>query len=315
MITDQAASLKLGGIANIDMRRREQMHLTAYNIKSVTLCLVLLIVILCSGIVSADVTPQVKTDKDTYNAGETIQVNFFNAPGYNRDWICIVSAESRDDDAGDYKNMPHGLNQGVLTFDVPSTPGKYEVRAYYNYSRNGYVVSARYPFYVGVAAPAAGQKMVGLPEVIPAPSPVYSTASGDTPISIAILYFTPLSMDAAHYGITVTNTLRDHPKIKSTFIVLGRKDLEMFLTENNLQQNDHMDNMIEIGTRLGLNYVIAGNITKRGSTLVTKYKIANVTQRNIIYTNQFMAAGETDLISHVMKMGDNIINAILRGAN
>lgn len=294
------------------------MHMTAKKIKSISFCIVLLIMILSTQAVSADDAPQVKTDKDSYSAGETIRVNFFNAPGSNRDWICIVSAESQDNDAGTYQYMPHGLNQGTLTFDVPSTPGKYEVRAYYNYSRNGYVVSARYPFFVGVpapvSAPVAGHKSTGLPEVIPAPSPAYSPATGDSPISVAILYFTPLSMDAAHYGITVTNTLRDHPKIKSTFIVLGRKDLEMFLTENNLQQNDQMDNMIEIGTRLGVNYVIAGNITKRGSTIVTKYKIAGVAERNIIYTNQFMAAGETDLISHVMKMGDNIISAILRGA-
>ena len=54
---------------------------------------------------------------------------------------------SPDNEAGDYKYMPKGLGQGSLLFDLPS-PGKYEVRAYYNYSRNGYVVSARYAFSV-----------------------------------------------------------------------------------------------------------------------------------------------------------------------
>jgi len=43
--------------------------------------------------------------------------------------------------------MPKGLGQGFLIFDPPS-PGKYEARAYYNYSRNGYVVSGRYTFSV-----------------------------------------------------------------------------------------------------------------------------------------------------------------------
>ncbi len=89
----------------------------------------------------------VNTDKDIYNPGETIKVNFSNAPGNDRDWICIVPVGSPDTEAGDYKYMPTGLGQGVLTFESPS-PGKYEVRVYYNYSRNGYVVSGRYAFSV-----------------------------------------------------------------------------------------------------------------------------------------------------------------------
>ena len=87
------------------------------------------------------------TDKDIYNQGEVIRVNFTNAPGNQNDWICIVPAGSPDTEGGDYKYIPAGLRQGVLIFSPPS-PGQYEVRAYYNYSRNGYVVSGRYAFSV-----------------------------------------------------------------------------------------------------------------------------------------------------------------------
>jgi len=87
------------------------------------------------------------TDKDTYKYGEVIKVNFSNSPGKEADWICIVPSDSADTEAGDYKTMPKGLAQGVLTFDPPS-PGKYEVRAYYDYTRKGYVVSGRYSFSV-----------------------------------------------------------------------------------------------------------------------------------------------------------------------
>jgi hypothetical protein len=99
--------------------------------------------------------PIVNTDKEIYNYGETITVNFFNAPGYERDWICIVPAGSPDNVPGDYKYIPQGLNQGILTFDSPS-PGKYEVRAYYNHSvlnYNEYVVSARHGFSVVAGGP------------------------------------------------------------------------------------------------------------------------------------------------------------------
>lgn len=76
----------------------------------------------------------VSTDKDVYNYGEKIKVNFFNSPGNDGDWICIVPFASPVTEPGVYQYLPKGLSQGVLTFDAPAS-GKYEVRAYYNYSR------------------------------------------------------------------------------------------------------------------------------------------------------------------------------------
>jgi hypothetical protein len=95
----------------------------------------------------ADATVFVTTDKDSYKYGEVIKINYFNAPGKESDWICIIPEGSPDNEAGDYQNMPKGLTQGVLTFNSP-TPGKYEARAYCDYSKKGYVVSARHSFLV-----------------------------------------------------------------------------------------------------------------------------------------------------------------------
>lgn len=90
----------------------------------------------------------VTTDKELYDTGETIKVSYSNAPGKDGDWICIASSALPDTDgAADYQYLPKGTEKGTLTFELPS-PGKYEVRAYYNYNRNGYKVAARYPFTV-----------------------------------------------------------------------------------------------------------------------------------------------------------------------
>lgn len=100
----------------------------------------------------------VNTDKNLYDTGETIKVSYSNAPGNDGDWICIVSSDLPDTDGGDYQNLPKGSEKGILTFELPS-PGKYEVRAYYNYKRNGYKVAARYPFSVkGIDAKKAIKK-------------------------------------------------------------------------------------------------------------------------------------------------------------
>ncbi len=97
--------------------------------------------------ISVEGASVVWTDKDIYNQGEIIRVNFTNAPGNYNDWICIVPVGAPDTDGGDWKYIPSGVRQGVLIFNLPS-PGQYEVRAYYNYYRNGYVVTDRYAFLV-----------------------------------------------------------------------------------------------------------------------------------------------------------------------
>jgi TolB-like protein len=266
--------------------------------------------------------PIVNTDKDIYNQGEMIKVNFSDSPGDNGDWICIVPVGSPDTDAGDYQYMPKGLSQGVLTFDPPS-PGKYEVRAYFNYRRNGYVVSARHGFSVGgrvssveseMASPA--KPRTGADKIKPVESQSITDISRDPPrISVSVFHFTPLSMDASPYGITVTNTMMNAPKMQSSFVMLGRKDLETFLAANNLQQNDQTENVINIGTRMGVDFVIAGSIGKRGTMIVTNCKVVSIEQRKVVFTNQFTSTGEADLISNIMKMSDAIIEAILRSTS
>lgn len=123
------------------------MQTISAKIRPIVSSIVLIIMAFCCQTATAGVTPQVNTDKKVYNYGETIKVNFSNAPGDEQDWICIVTADSPVTEAGDYKYMPKGMSQGILNFDPPS-PGEYEVRAYYNYARKGYVVSDRYAFSV-----------------------------------------------------------------------------------------------------------------------------------------------------------------------
>jgi hypothetical protein len=112
---------------------------------SITHTIVLIMLAFCFQTAIAEGQPLIQTDKEIYNYGEEIMVHFYNAPGYARDWLCIVPVGSLDNEAGDYKYIPEGVGQGVLTFKSPR-PGQYEARAYYNYSPFQYTVTARYRF-------------------------------------------------------------------------------------------------------------------------------------------------------------------------
>lgn len=113
----------------------------------IAIVILIMVTLFCQTSLAGE-APTVSTDKDAYSYGEIIKVNFSNAPGNDRDWICIIPVGSPDTDSGDYKSLPKGLVQGFLTF-APPAPGKYEARAYYDYGRKGYAVSGRYVFSVG----------------------------------------------------------------------------------------------------------------------------------------------------------------------
>lgn len=111
-----------------------------------SLFFLVMIVSLCSTI-HAQSAVKIATDKDTYNYGEIIRVNYFQAPGHPKDWICIVPEGTPDTEEGEYQYIPEGSNQGTLSFETTS-PGQFEARAYYNYTKKGFVVSSRHRFSV-----------------------------------------------------------------------------------------------------------------------------------------------------------------------
>ena len=119
-------------------------------------------------------------------------------------------------------------------------------------------------------------------------------------------------MDASSYGIIVTNTLINALRMQTPFVMMDRRDLETFLAANDLQQNDQIENVANIGTKLGLNFVIAGSVDKRGTMIVTNCKVISIEQKKVVFTKQSISRGEADLISDIIKMSDAIIEAILR---
>jgi len=267
---------------------------------------------LCCRMACAESGPRVKTDKDVYSPGETIQVSFYNAFGSNRDWICIVPAGSPDDEAGNYQYLPHNTRQGVLSFEAPP-PGRHEVRAYYDYSRRGYLVSARHSFSVveKVSSPPPAVLTEEKPKLPQSPA-ARTLFAGRQKFNVAVFYFTPLSVEATAYGNIITSALANSPKMQSVFDLLGRKDLEAFLSSNNLQQNDQLDNAIEIGNKLGLNFVIAGTVDRRGTTIIANCRVFSIAQMKTIFSHQLTSRGEADLQSNLAKLVDSIIDAITR---
>lgn len=80
-------------------------------------------------------------DKRSYSSSDKIVLNYSGMPGYQNDWISLVKV-SAPDDSYDQWFYTYGKTSGTYSFN-PVSPGEYEIRVYFDWSRGGYIVRKR----------------------------------------------------------------------------------------------------------------------------------------------------------------------------
>lgn len=132
----------------------------------------------------------------------------------------------------------------------------------------------------------------------------------DNRINLSVFAIKPINIDAVQYSPEVTTQLINALKENSSFSILDRRDLEDFLRVNDLQQNDNMDNILNIGRRLGLNFIVSGNIEQDGVMIVLTCSVVDIHKVEIAYRSKIKALGHANLVSNVKKLSDEITTAI-----
>ena len=77
-----------------------------------------------------------------------------------------------------------------------------------------------------------------------------------------------MDLEASGYNTMVANMLMSNLGCESYLSILDRKELEAFLSMNDLQQNDNLENVTHIGSRLGLSAVVVGSVGKKESVIM-----------------------------------------------
>ena len=129
-------------------------------------------------------------------------------------------------------------------------------------------------------------------------------------VRISVFTFGTVNMEASGLGATVTNMLIDLLAEDTVLKMLDRKELEAFLSMNDLQQNDQIDNVVNIGTRLGLNVVVVGSVEKKVSVIVVQCKAIQIEQKKMMLNARIGAVGEAGLNSEMRKLSQQIRTAI-----
>ncbi|MCX7635712.1 MAG: CsgG/HfaB family protein, partial [Syntrophales bacterium] len=105
--------------------------------------------------------------------------------------------------------------------------------------------------------------------------PLPAAAQGSL-VKLSVFNFGVVNIDASGYGTTVSNMLINSLSADPSLVILDRKELESFLSLNDLQQNDDLNNMANIGSRLGLDMIVAGNVEKRGAVITIRTHVVQV---------------------------------------
>ncbi|NPU84915.1 MAG: hypothetical protein HPY65_10550 [Syntrophaceae bacterium] len=145
--------------------------------------------------------------------------------------------------------------------------------------------------------------------VAPAPErnvPVESSA----PVRIAVYNFQSLTIDASPVSASITDALVHSLRKTPSFLLVERKELEEFLSLNDLQQNEKLDDIVHIGERMGIPYIVAGSVEKKKTLYIIHCRLINVPARKVVLDRQVRSLGEAGLNREMEKLGDALARAI-----
>jgi fibronectin type 3 domain-containing protein/TolB-like protein len=133
-------------------------------------------------------------------------------------------------------------------------------------------------------------------------------------VKLSVFNFGALNIDASSYSTMVTNYLISSFRGNPALSVLDRKELESFLFLNDLQQNDATENVIHIGSRLALDFVVAGTVEKTGSAITVRCNLFSVSQKRVLQSFLIRAYGDAELMSETFKLGEQIAKLLSKEA-
>jgi len=134
--------------------------------------------------------------------------------------------------------------------------------------------------------------------------------AGAAPMKICIFNFAAAELDSASLGTSVTHNLNEYFRSIPNFQVMDRKELEQFLSLNDLRQNENLDNIAVIGSRLGLDIVITGSVGRSGRVTTIAAKAVQISRKRVIINTQAQAIG-SGILAETKAIGDNLSRAIM----
>jgi TolB-like protein len=129
-------------------------------------------------------------------------------------------------------------------------------------------------------------------------------------INMAIFTFESVNVEANPYSVEIANRLENRLENSPFIKLMGRRDLEKFLVNNDLQQNNELENIIRIGTMLGLHYIISGRVEKKGAEIIVDSQLISIEEQGSALNRVIQASGDANLAQEVDKFSVSVTEVL-----
>ncbi|MFW5487071.1 MAG: hypothetical protein ACNI3A_01365 [Desulfovibrio sp.] len=135
--------------------------------------------------------------------------------------------------------------------------------------------------------------------------PARPVEAASTPL-LAIFNLRPLNIEAIGYDGEILYSLITDLEGKHSLRTMPRREMEERLYEEGLSQSDTSSRVLAAGQKLGLDYVVFGNVSKTGGQVKAKISLLGVRQRQVLGTWSPTFSSNKEIAKATKQLADQI---------
>lgn len=128
--------------------------------------------------------------------------------------------------------------------------------------------------------------------------------------SLAIFNFRPTNIEAMGYNGDILYALISALGMEGSVELMPRRVMEELLFQAGLTQSDNPDTAQKAGKVLGTNFVLYGQVTKKGSNIHSKMYLMDIQNRRIIRDWALVFSGREAILDQIPKFARELIETI-----
>lgn len=128
--------------------------------------------------------------------------------------------------------------------------------------------------------------------------------------SIALFSFRPVNIEAMESSTDILYALTNALEKNASLNVMSRRTMEDILFKAGLPQTDNQQFAIQAGKALGVNFILCGQVEKKGSVSRLTVKLLDILNRKMVQTWTKSFSGRADMSEHIPALSDEIATAI-----
>ena len=131
---------------------------------------------------------------------------------------------------------------------------------------------------------------------------------------LALFNLRPLSLDALGYDGEILYSIVSGLDKKDSVRLIPRREMEDQLSRAELSQSDNLGTVLRAGKILGVDFILAGEVDKKGNRIIASFKLVDIDRKKVAKTWKESFDGHSEIVSKGGRIADVIMKGI-RGSS